>query len=154
MATLASVALVQAETFSIMILPDTQNEIGQMPDNGVFAGRMNWIAKNKTAMNIKFVLSGGDVVNWDTQDHFMYIRARAGSDILYNAGIPYAYCLGNHDTKAVCGVNDFGVSPGSACPGSDVKTLVRSTIPFNEYLPTSRFKNLVATYEPNKIDNA
>ena len=154
LAMLAGLAAVQAETFSIAILPDTQNEIGQTPDNGVFAGRMEWIVKNKTPLNLKFVLSGGDVVNWDTPDHFMYKRARAGADLLTNAGIPFAFCLGNHDTKAVCGINDFGVSPGSACPGGDTKALVRNTLLFNEYLPTTRFKNLVATYEPNKIDNA
>lgn len=134
-----------AETFSLVILPDTQMETGGNPER--FNGRMDWIVKKRDSLNVKFVMHVGDLVNWDTPDHIQFVRARAGMDILYKAGIPYAICVGNHDTPAVC-------PGGSACPGADTHANLRNTSVFNAFFPASRFQALAGTYEAGKIDNA
>ncbi|MCD6049166.1 MAG: metallophosphoesterase, partial [Verrucomicrobia bacterium] len=112
----------------------------------MFTSQLNWIAANKTALNIPFVLHVGDLVNWDTADHIQYQVASNGFRTLDNAGIPYAIAVGNHDTAAV------GVG-GSAAPG-DVHANLRITTTFNNYFPVSRFTAQQGRYEAGKSDNS
>jgi 3',5'-cyclic AMP phosphodiesterase CpdA len=61
--------------------------------------------------------------------------------------VPYAVCLGNHDTEAV------GENTGSAAPGNTNKNL-RQTGKFNTYFPVKRFRKQEGRYEEGKSDNA
>jgi hypothetical protein len=61
--------------------------------------------------------------------------------------MPYAIAIGNHDTAAVC-------PGGSACPGADTAAALRVTTTFNQFFPTTRFRNLKGVFEPGKVDNA
>jgi hypothetical protein len=133
-----------AETFTIAVVPDTQQEITGNPAR--FSARMQWLADHKTELNLQMVLHSGDLANWDTPDHKQFVIASEGMDILNKAGIPFAIALGNHDTAAVR-------EGGSAAPGK-TNTNLRITPTFNTYFPPSRFTKFSGSYEPGKMDNA
>src|ERR1035437_4402464 len=97
-----------AQKFVLAILPDTQVEVNTKPE--MFTSQMQWIADKKDSLNISFVLHVGDMVDYNSGEH--YIRVSDGFKILDKAGIPYAITLGNHDTDAV------GDHTGSAAPGN------------------------------------
>lgn len=132
-----------AEKFTIPVLPDTQCEVNNKP--AMFTSQMEWIVKNKSALNIPIVLHVGDVVDWDTPDHRMWNVASAGFKLLDEAKIPYAIAVGNHDTGAV----KVG---GGAAPG-DVHANVRITTEFNTFFPASRFAAQQGSFEAGKSDN-
>ena len=130
--------------FTLVVIPDTQNEV--VSNSTLIDHRMQWLATNKSALDIRFVMQTGDLMNWDTPDHIQYQRASNAIQKLDAAGIPYALAIGNHDTAATC-------PGGSACPG-DVNANLRNTTTFNTYFPTTRFKALAGVYETGKCDNA
>ncbi|RKH01067.1 metallophosphoesterase [Corallococcus sp. CA047B] len=130
--------------FTFVVIPDTQQETVYQPAR--LTHRMQWIADNKTAQDIRFVMHTGDLMDWDTADHIHYQRASDSFQVLDTAQIPYAIALGNHDTAAVC-------QGGSACPGN-VNANLRNTTTFNTYFPLSRFKALGGVFETGKCDNA
>ncbi len=149
----------RAEKFVLVVLPDTQGETAQSPPSH-YTSQMNWIVNNKTALNIKYVLHVGDVVNWDTPfsnpPHYMYVNGSNGVNQLFTAGIPYAIAVGNHDTQAVGGKNPDGTCcycGGSAGCG-DVHANVRDTSVMNAFFPVSRFTGMRDGYELGKMDNA
>jgi hypothetical protein len=49
--------------FTIMIVPDTQQEAKSRPD--LFESRMRWIAENRKAQDVRFVIQVGDLVDTD-----------------------------------------------------------------------------------------
>lgn len=133
--------------FTFIAVPDTQQEnSGQTRSEQLFRTRMQWIVANRDALNIKFMVQNGDLVDWDDETNSHYVRADAGLDVLDNAGFPYALCIGNHDTAAVM----YG---GSAAPGN-VNLNLRNSSTFNSYFPLSRFPNIQGVYEAGKVDNA
>jgi len=134
------------EKFTLIVLPDTQREIKAKP--GVFLNRMAWIKAFKDDLNLKFVAHTGDMVDWDTPDHGMYVTASEGYKRMDEANIPYAISPGNHDTGAV----DIG--GGAKPPPNNAHINVRDTITFNTYFPGSRFKAMGGQYEAGKEDNS
>lgn len=130
--------------FTFVVIPDTQNEV--VSSSTLIDHRMQWLAANEAALDIRFVTQTGDLMNWDTPDHIQYVRASNALQKLDAAGIPYALAIGNHDTAATC-------PGGSACPGN-VNANLRNTTTFNTYFPTTRFKALGGVYEAGKIDNS
>lgn len=132
--------------FSIAVLPDTQQEVLSASDPR-FAGRSTWLAAHKSSLDLRFVAQVGDLVNWDTPDHFQYRRASAAMRVLNQASIPYAIAIGNHDSQATC-------PGGSACPGRNIKLAARDTTTFNRYFPESSFARLQGQFEPGKMDNS
>lgn len=136
-----------AETqFTFIAVPDVQQENSSPVRTAMFAQRMTWIRDNRSTLNIKYVVQNGDLVDWDDATHSHYVNADAGLDILDAASIPYALCVGNHDTAAV----QYG---GSAAPG-DVNANLRNTSTFNTYFPPSRHSYIAGVFETGKIDNA
>ncbi|MEO5714704.1 MAG: metallophosphoesterase [Luteolibacter sp.] len=133
-----------AEKFTLVVLPDTQIAVRSKPE--MTNSQMDWIVKNRTALNIPFVISVGDVVDWDTPDHAQWITASRCYETLDWAGVPYAIAVGNHDTAAV-------QAGGSAAPGK-VKENVRDTMQFNRFFPVSRFTAQRGRQEDGKSDNA
>ncbi len=132
-----------AQKFTIPVLPDTQCEVNYKPE--MFTSQMQWIADKKDSLNAPIVLHAGDFVDFNKIEH--YIKASDGFKILDKAGIPYALCLGNHDTEAV------GENSGSAAPGN-VNQNLRKTTKFNTYFPVNRFTAQKGRYEEGKSDNA
>ncbi len=134
-------------TFSFMVIPDTQNEV--LSDAGAvmyFDHRIDWILDQREALDVRWVLQTGDLVNWDTPDHDQYVRASDGFAAFDDAALPYVIAIGNHDTAATC-------EGGSACPG-DTNMHLRDTSTFNEYFPVSRFPTLTDVFEAGKCDNS
>jgi hypothetical protein len=111
-----------------------------------FNHRIDWMVDNRDALDLRWVLQTGDLVNWDTPDHDQYVRASVGFEAFDDAAIPYVIAVGNHDTAATC-------EGGSACPG-DTNALLRDTSTLNEYFPTSRFPTLTDVFETGKCDNS
>ncbi len=129
--------------FTIAHVPDTQNEV--IPDNPLMPERFRWLADQARALDLRFVVHSGDVVNWGVVEPAQFELASDATEILDELGVPYAYAIGNHDTAAV----KVG---GSAAPG-DVHANLRNTTAFNEAFPLERFANVRAVFEPNKVDN-
>ncbi|HWG87402.1 MAG TPA: metallophosphoesterase, partial [Candidatus Acidoferrales bacterium] len=103
--------VLKAQDFSIVVLPDTQNEAQFFPQ--VMNSQTNWIAANRDGLNIQMVLGVGDIVN-DGAQTAQQQNADAAIRILDNAGIPYMLAIGNHDydgaapkTRSVTGFNQW-----------------------------------------------
>ncbi len=78
--------------FTIAFLGDTQNYSSDYP--AIFNQVTQWLADNKAARNIQFVVQDGDIVNGDATNQWN--NARAGMSKL-DGVIPYAVVRGNHD---------------------------------------------------------
>lgn len=87
-------ATAQNGDFTIIALPDTQNEAQFFPE--VLASQTRWIVANRTQMNIQMVLGEGDIVN-DFSSPAQQQNADDAFEILDNAGVPYMLAIGNHD---------------------------------------------------------
>ena len=131
--------------FSFAVMPDTQQEVLSTGDSR-FIGRSKWLVANKTALDVRWVASSGDVVNWDTPDHAQYKIAAAAMVPLEQAKIPYTLTIGNHDTQATD-------APGGARDPSRTRILQRDTRTFNAYFKASRYTSVGGAYEANKVDN-
>lgn len=130
----------QPSTFTFAVVPDTQLEV--LKSNDVrLAARNRWLA----TQNVSFVAQTGDLVNWDTDAHEQYQRAKDGMDVLSANKIPYTVAVGNHDTMAT----GHG---GSARPGK-TSELVRDTRTLNSYFTAADFGDVGGAFEPGKIDN-
>lgn len=136
---------VDTETvFTFIAVPDTQRETNNSSIN--FSQRMQWLADNRAALNIRYVVQNGDLTDWDTSDHIHFVRADAGLQILDAANIPYALSVGNHDTAAV-------QEGGGAAPGN-VNANLRNTSTWNSFFPPSRYPYIDGLFETGKTDNA
>ncbi|MFI6763288.1 carbohydrate-binding domain-containing protein [Micromonospora sp. NPDC050417] len=132
--------------FSFAVMPDTQQEVLSGTD-ARFRNRTDWLVQNRSALDLRFVTSSGDVVNWDTPDHSQYVIARNAMRPIETAGIPYALAIGNHDTQAT------GVG-GSARDPARTRELVRDTTVFNQYFTVSQYGAVRGQFETGKVDNS
>ncbi|MBN2218449.1 MAG: metallophosphoesterase, partial [Pirellulales bacterium] len=85
---------IESDSWTLGILPDTQYYTHY--NNGVFEAQTQYLASQKSALNLKYVLHEGDIVqsnektsHWDC--------ASGAMATLDNAGIPYSLTTGNHD---------------------------------------------------------
>lgn len=131
-------------TFSIGVIPDTQQEVLNATDTR-FQNRTQWFATNRSALDLRFVTHTGDVVNWDTPYHEQYTRGQSALKVLRDNRVPFSVSLGNHDTAAVC-------EGGGACDPARTRALVRDTRSSNTYLSAGT-SNLGGQFESGKIDN-
>ena len=134
-------------TFSIAVLPDTQQENHVERPVDMFLDRANWLAAKEDALDLRYITHTGDVVDWDTPGHEQYEIMAHGVKALDATGIPYSFSIGNHDSMAT---GPFG---GSARPGN-THTNQRITDTFNSYVGVGHVENLQGTFEPNKVDNS
>lgn len=129
--------------FSFAVYPDTQQEVGT---DSRFINRADWLVKNKSSLDLRFVTTTGDNVNWDTPSHDQYEVASKAMVPLEKAGIPYSMALGNHDTQAT--------GPGgSARDPRNTRKLVRDSTTFNAYFDAGRYGGVSGAFEKNKVDN-
>jgi hypothetical protein len=82
-----------AGAWSFVLLPDTQCYSESHPE--VFVAQTEWIARQRHARNIQFVLHEGDIT--DDNIHPQWINARRAMDVLTDAAIPFLMVPGNHD---------------------------------------------------------
>jgi hypothetical protein len=111
-ASLAPGGAYAANTFTIAVIPDTQNyddnTKAQPGSNAWFIAQTSYLANHKSDMNLAFVTHVGDVVQhgdgtngspgnssygagaeWD--------RAKEAMDVLAASGVPFGMSIGNHD---------------------------------------------------------
>ena len=98
---LASVSLAAASSYTIAVLPDTQNYTDTPAYNHQFFAQTQWIIDNRAAESIVFVSHEGDLVQqgavpseWDVAVPAMDTLAAAGD-------LPYSAAIGNHDYDAL-----------------------------------------------------
>ena len=124
------------ESFSLIVLPDTQNYAdtrikyaaehwgnGDLRDR--FFRQTEWIAENQERLNVVMVAHVGDVVQTDYDPEWQ-IASEAFA--VLDDGVPYILCLGNHD---------MGHAPG---PGATGKSAVSRETKFNDYFGPVRFE--------------
>lgn len=83
--------------YTFVWLSDTQfyTELYPAP----FESQVNWIRDNADAMNIRYVIHTGDIVN-EVNQEFQWQRADQNMGVLDQAGIPYGVLAGNHDVDS------------------------------------------------------
>jgi hypothetical protein len=79
--------------FGVVVMPDTQYYAAGY--NDVFYAQTQWIAAQKTKLNVAAVFHVGDIV--DTDDAGQWTIARNAMSTLDSAKIPYVLVPGNHD---------------------------------------------------------
>lgn len=128
-------AKIQPGSFTVAVLPDTQNYSEFFPDN--YFAQTQWLADNRESRNIACVLHLGDITNKNTPKEWEV--AQKAMQIL-DGKVPYVLATGNHD---------YGECGGATN---------RDTL-FNNYFPVSNYSNLPTfggTYdrEPDRMDNS
>lgn len=121
--------LTDADDFTIVVLPDTQNYT-QFPGNfPQYPAQTKWVWDHRNSDNIVAVLHNGDVVQHGNVEEVEWERAETAMSTLeentekFPDGLPYGIAVGNHDN-------------GSST--HDDKPF--STSMFNKYFGVSRFK--------------
>lgn len=79
--------------WSFVLLPDTQCYSESHPE--VFMAQTEWIARQREARNIRFVLHLGDIT--DDNVHPQWENAWRAMDVLRREGMPFHMVPGNHD---------------------------------------------------------
>ena len=103
-----SISAAHGEDFSLILLPDTQNDAQFFPS--IFMSQTQWIVNNKTAQNIVFVTHVGDIVN-SANSTSQYNNADAAMDLLDASNVAYSVGPGNHDmTSGSLYETYFGIS--------------------------------------------
>lgn len=82
-------------SFTLVVMPDTQNYTIQEARREIFLSQTQWIAAQKDRFNIQFVLHEGDVVQDNIEPQWE--MAKDAFSRLDDAGVPYAIGPGNHD---------------------------------------------------------
>ncbi len=127
--------LPQPGSFTIAVLPDTQNYSQKFPET--FLAQTRWIAEQKAARNISCVLHLGDVTNTSAPAEWE-VAQRSMRQL--DSIVPYFMVPGNHDY------------------GEGGKTQNRETL-FSEYFPVSHYRGqptFGGTYdrESDRLENA
>jgi predicted phosphodiesterase len=123
-------------SFTVAVLPDTQNYSNSHP--ATYVAQTKWVAENRKARDIAWVLHLGDVTNNNTPRE--WVNADRAMKVLEDAGVPYAVCPGNHDYSA-----------NGACQDR--------TSRLTEYFPVARLRRQATfggTYdrEPDRSENS
>jgi hypothetical protein len=119
----ADPARAAAAPFTIAMLPDTQVATQNHPE--FFRAQTQWVAAQRDALDVRFLVHVGDVVEWPSRRRD-WIRAREAMALL-DGRVPYAIALGNHDM-------DAWARGGYAAIAAD-----RSAWSFNWYFPRALF---------------
>lgn len=93
-----------ADTFTIVAIPDTQRYVESDAGAAIFASEFQWIADNQQSRNIVFVSHVGDVAQ-NPSSGAEFDRIEEIFQILDDADVPYGISPGNHD------INSDGTAP-------------------------------------------
>ncbi|MFK3677425.1 metallophosphoesterase [Microbacterium sp. NPDC090218] len=90
------------ETFTIVVLPDTQGYTVSSTYEQTMAQQTQWIVDSRSQLNTKFVIQVGDLVeSWPNVNHWE--RASRYMKTLDDAGVPNSVLPGNHDLNITTG---------------------------------------------------
>ncbi|MFB6214351.1 MAG: metallophosphoesterase [Candidatus Bipolaricaulia bacterium] len=106
-----------SKSFSVVVLPDTQGYSEGNPE--IFLSQTHWIVENRKRLDIKLVIHLGDLVE-HPESQKEWRRAEKAMDVLDRNEVPTLVTFGNHDYTSL---------------GDD-----RTSNPFNEYFPLSRYE--------------
>ncbi len=109
----------QTSDFTVIVLPDVQNETQFYPQ--VLDSETQWVVNNKTTLNIQAVFGLGDTVN-DGADNTQWATADAAFKLLDQAQIPYFVAIGNHDYD-----------------GANAGAKTRTALGFNQWFGPARY---------------
>jgi hypothetical protein len=126
-------APVSSGSWSIAVLPDTQNYALSYPD--VFVKQTEWLVATRDAYKTMLVLQEGDIVNNNT--HPEWLNVRRAMDVLLRAAMPYVMVPGNHD------MGDWGMANTRRSHFSDYFTR-------RDAFGSKAF----GTFQPGNLDNA
>lgn len=132
----ASISLSAQNVIRFVVFPDTQNNAGLFPE--VFNSQFDWVAENASQFN--FVLHVGDVVE-SSSNTTQWALAKTNFDKLTAKSLPYAFCIGNHDTNI-----SLNTASNATCDN-------RVSTACNAAFPASSFVGLSGSYQSGKIDN-
>jgi hypothetical protein len=90
----ACVSTAGAATFTLVAMPDIQNETQYHPE--MLQAQVNWILNNQASQNIVFVAQQGDLTNNATIAEFTTAH-NALFQLSGLGGMPWGTCPGNHD---------------------------------------------------------
>lgn len=127
--------LPQPGSFTIAVLPDTQNYSEKFPQN--FTAQTQWLVEQQKARNIQCVLHLGDITNHNSPPEW---ENAVNALSVLDGKLPYFFVPGNHD-----------YSEGGSC--RDRTTLL------NDYFPIAKFRELptfggVYDREPQQMENS
>lgn len=123
-----------ADSFSVVVLPDTQGYSESNPE--IFLSQTRWIVENEKDLNIKLVVHLGDLVE-HPESREEWRRAKRAIDVLDTNGVPALLTFGNHDYTSM-------------------ETGRNSTNPFDKYFPISRYeggRDFGGTFTDDSADN-
>ena len=124
----ASPARAGTAPFTIAMLPDTQIATQNHPE--FFRAQTQWVADQRDALDVRFLVHVGDVVEWPSRRRD-WQRARDAMALL-DGRVPYAIALGNHDMDAWARGTYAGIAAD------------RSAASFNWYFPQSLFAGMMS----------
>jgi len=124
-----------SQSFCIVALPDTQHY--ELSLAYLFGVQTHWIAENREARNIRFVVHEGDIT--DRNQPEQWENAQAAMRIL-DGVVPYSVAPGNHDIGA------------NGWTGTRDTTLYNQYFPVDYYSTTTTFGG-VYDPEPTRYDN-
>ncbi len=94
------------ESFSIIILPDTQHYSQYYPE--IFINQTQWIVDKKSDLNVAFVSSLGDIVqNGDSISEWE--NAAGSMKILDEDGVSWEVLPGNHDFESDGSLSNYNI---------------------------------------------
>lgn len=114
-----SVVAIAEDSFSVVLLPDTQNYSEKYPDT--YVHQAMWIRENAQKENTKFVVHLGDIVQTAEIEKEWVNADRAMS--MLDGSVPYSMVPGNHDQNKNKG------------------KLTRETTLYNKYFGPQRYEN-------------
>ena len=99
---LAWLSLAQAapEPFTIVAMPDIQNETEHHPE--MLQSQITWIVGHRASLNIACVVQQGDITNHGNQPEYSTAH-RIMFQLSKVNGLPWGTCPGNHDFKGGVG---------------------------------------------------
>lgn len=80
------------EEFTLVLIPDTQRYAKNTP--AMFFSQTNWIRENHRALNVRFVIHLGDIVDDNTDQEWRVADRAMG---VLDEHVPYLVLPGNHD---------------------------------------------------------
>jgi len=92
---LLAVAAQAAPAFTLVAIPDIQNETQFHPE--MLQSQVDWIVSNRTSQNIKFVAQQGDLTNNATVGEFTTANNKLFQLLTAAPGLPWGVLPGNHD---------------------------------------------------------
>lgn len=98
----ASITQAATEPFTIVAIPDIQNEVDYAP--AMLKSQVDWIVNNKVDQNIAFVAQLGDLTNNGTTTQFQkaWNQLSRMNDV---SGLAWGTSMGNHDLGSDKGAN-------------------------------------------------